>query len=56
MRFFIGALALAVICAVFGSPAVLLMGWRPLTVSDRQIISSKIKSGAPAVSDRKTAQ
>jgi hypothetical protein len=27
MRFFIGALALAVICVVVGGPAFVLLGW-----------------------------
>jgi hypothetical protein len=39
MRFFIGALALTVICAIFGTPAVLLLGLTPLTASDRQNLS-----------------
>jgi hypothetical protein len=30
MKFFIGALALTVICAIFVMPAVLLLGWSSL--------------------------
>lgn len=50
MRFFIGALALLVICAIFGSPAVLLLGWSPLTAGDLQKISKSVKDSAPSVS------
>jgi hypothetical protein len=47
MQFFIGVLALLVICAIFASPAVLLFGLVKLT-SDRQIIESSIADPAPA--------
>jgi hypothetical protein len=36
MKFFIGALALTVICAIFVMPAVLLLGWSSLTAAHRQ--------------------
>jgi hypothetical protein len=40
MRFFVGALALAVICVLFGSPAAFVLGWSPLSAGDRQKASS----------------
>jgi hypothetical protein len=52
MRFFIGALALAVICVIFGAPTALLLGWTPLTASGRQIVSASVKDHAPSVSNR----
>jgi hypothetical protein len=39
MKFFIGALALTVICAIFGASAVLVLGWSPLTAGNRQDFS-----------------
>lgn len=45
MRFFIGALALAVICVLFGSPAAFVLGWSPLSAGDRQKASSSGKDG-----------
>jgi len=44
MKFLIGVLSLAVILAIFGTPAVLLLGWGALTSNDRQAISKSIKS------------
>jgi hypothetical protein len=40
MRFFIGALALTVICALFGAPALIVLGRSPLSASDRQDLSA----------------
>jgi hypothetical protein len=40
MRFFIGALALTVICAIFGAPALIVLGRAPLSASDRQDLSA----------------
>jgi hypothetical protein len=40
MRFFIGAVALTVICALFGAPALIVLGRSPLTASDRQDLSA----------------
>jgi hypothetical protein len=40
MRFFIAALALTVICALFGAPALVVLGRSPLTASDRQALSA----------------
>jgi len=51
MRFFIGALALLVICVVLASPAALLFGLVKIT-SDRQIIDSEIADPAPAPSPK----
>jgi hypothetical protein len=44
MKFFIGALSLAVILAIFGTPVVLLLAGGALTASDRQAISRGVKS------------
>ena len=55
MRFFIGALALLVICAIFASPAVLLLGWSPLTASDRQIVGTIAKRTAHLLPSRRRA-
>ena len=47
MRFFIGALALLVIVAVIGSPAVLMLGW--LGIADlRQLAITSTMEHAPA--------
>ena len=40
MKFFIGALALTVICALLGTPAVLVLGRSPLSASDWQALST----------------
>ena len=40
MRFFIGALALTVICALFGAPALFVLGRSGLTAADRQNLST----------------
>lgn len=48
MKFFIGALSLAVILTLLGTPAVLMFGWGYLTSSDRQAISRTIKTSGAA--------
>ena len=40
MRFFIGALALTVICALFAAPALIVLGRAPLSASGRQDLSA----------------
>jgi hypothetical protein len=54
MKFLIGALSLAVILALVGTPALLLFGWGYLTVSDRQAISRTIKTSGAAGYGRET--
>ena len=49
MRFFIGALALAVICVLFGLPVAAVMGWVPITATERKMASSSDKVSAPSV-------
>ncbi|MBC8020670.1 MAG: hypothetical protein H7X78_05595 [Methyloceanibacter sp.] len=48
MRFLIGALAFLVICAIFASPAALLLGW--VQFSDLQIVDKNKADPAPAPS------
>jgi hypothetical protein len=52
MRFFIGALALAVICVIFGSPAAFVLGWVSLSAGDRHTTGKSTKDRAPAVSTK----
>jgi hypothetical protein len=40
MKFFIGALALTVIGAIFVMPIVLLLGWSSLTAAHRQSLGA----------------
>jgi hypothetical protein len=47
MKFLIGTVALLVICVVFGSPAIFLLGWRPLMVSERHIAGTKLDDRGP---------
>jgi hypothetical protein len=56
MKWFIGALALAVICVMFGAPTASLLGWTPLTASGPQIVSASVKDHAPSVSNRVITQ
>ncbi len=49
MRFFIGALALAVIFALVGLPVAAVLGWVPLTATERKMASSGDKVSAPSV-------
>jgi hypothetical protein len=56
MRFFIGALALAVICVLFGLPVAVAMGWVPINASHRQIASASVKDRAPSVPNRVAIQ
>jgi hypothetical protein len=45
MRFIVGALALAVLGVLVGTPAAFVLGWSPLSASDRQKGSSSGKDG-----------
>jgi hypothetical protein len=56
MRFFIGALALAVIFVLVGLPVAAVLGWVPLTATERKVASSGDKSDTPAVPNRGAAQ
>lgn len=49
MRFFIGALALTVICVLVGLPVAAVLGWVPLTATERKVASSGDKSDTPAL-------
>ncbi|MGA9605103.1 MAG: hypothetical protein WBQ82_13410 [Methyloceanibacter sp.] len=49
MRFFIGALALAVICVLFGLPVAVVLGWVPITATERKMASSSDRDSAPSV-------
>jgi hypothetical protein len=55
MRFFVGAVALSVICVLVGGPA-LLFGWRPSPVGHRQMIGKSVKDSAPSVSTQAATQ
>ena len=56
MRFFVGAIALSVICVLVGGPAALILGWHPLPVGDRQIVGKSVKDSAPSVSTQAATQ
>ena len=56
MRFFIGALALAVICVLFGLPAAVVLGWIPITASERKVASTSVNGRAPSVPNRVATQ
>jgi hypothetical protein len=43
MKFLIGAVALAVVGAIFVAPVVLVLGLYPLTASDRQKLGAVLK-------------
>ena len=49
MRFFIGALALTVIFVFVGLPVAAVLGWVPLTATERKVASSSEKSATAAV-------
>jgi hypothetical protein len=49
MRFFIGALALAVIFVLVGLPVAAVLGWVPLAATERKVANSGDKSDTPAV-------
>jgi hypothetical protein len=51
MRFFIGALALAVLTILVGLPVAVAVGWVPITATERQMASSNDKDDAPSVSN-----
>ncbi|MGH6832221.1 MAG: hypothetical protein ACRECM_04260 [Methyloceanibacter sp.] len=48
MRFFIGAVALTVICAMFGSAAALVLGGVSLRLPRGDQVVSKAKANAPS--------
>jgi hypothetical protein len=48
MRFFIGALALAVLIVVVGLPVAVVLGWVPITTTERQMVSSSDKDAPSA--------
>ena len=53
MRFFVGALALAVLGALVGTPAAFVLGWAPLSATNRQNTFTTAKpSGETAVTTR----
>lgn len=49
MRFFIGALALTVIFVLVGLPVAAVLGWLPITATERKMASSGDKNGTPSV-------
>ena len=49
MRFLVGVLALAVLGVLVGAPAAFMLGWSPLSATNRQSAGSPAKaSPAPA--------
>jgi hypothetical protein len=51
MRFFTGALALAVICVLVGTPAAFVLGWSPLSATKRQHVNTPAKNESAPVSN-----
>jgi hypothetical protein len=49
MRFFIGALALTVIFVMVGLPAAVVLGWVPITATERKMANSSEQIGRPAI-------
>ncbi len=49
MRFFVGALALAVLGVLIGSPVALVLGWSPLSAANRHIAGRSVKNAGSAV-------
>jgi hypothetical protein len=49
LRFFIGAVALAVICVLFGLPVAVVLRWVPVTATERKMASSSDRDSAPSV-------
>ena len=49
MRWFIGAVALTVICAMFGTASALVLGWPALKLlrPDRPVVSLNVKGSGP---------
>jgi hypothetical protein len=47
MRFFIGALALSVILVLVGMPVAAVLGWVPLTSTERKVASSSSTPSIP---------
>jgi hypothetical protein len=50
MRFLVGALALAVLGVLVGTPAAFVLGWAPLSATNRQSASTTAKNPAAPVS------
>ena len=50
MRFIVGALALAVLGVLVGMPAAFVLGWSPLSATNRQSASTTAKDAAAPVS------
>ena len=50
MRFFVGALALAVLGALVGTPAAFVLGWASLNVTSRQNATTTAKDAPAPVS------
>jgi hypothetical protein len=48
MRFLVGVLALAVLGVLVGAPAAFMLGWSPLSATNRQSAGSPANSAAPA--------
>jgi len=56
MRWFIAAVALTVICAIFGSAGALVLGWPSLKLprTDRQVVSLHVKGTGSAIAVKGT--
>ena len=50
MRFLVGALAPAVLGVLVGTPAAFVLGWAPLSATNRQSASTTVKNAAVPVS------
>ena len=55
MRFFVGALALAVLGALVGTPAAFVLGWAPLSATNRQTPAPLQGRTAPSKPSGETA-
>ncbi len=55
MRFFVGALALAVLGVLVGAPAAFVLGWAPLSATRRQNASTTTKD-APAPASKTSGE
>jgi len=49
MRWLVGAVALTVLCTIFGSAGALVMGWASLKLprADREVVSLHVKGSGP---------
>ena len=56
MRWFIAAVALTVICAIFGSAGALVLGWPSLKLprTDRQVVAIAVKGTGSAIAVKGT--